>query len=163
MPHITIEYMIMIPIMIMQIFLFPLTATLIMNTWVDQRRTLALQDVAGHLASTMQQLYFSLNHASIPVGKASYAPGLPPMIEDYSYFANGTLRPVSGSGPNSTKIIDLVVSLSGTKNSVTTAVVLGPNLVWQPSLFLSNSTRASVTAEKTMNGTQSTITLRFDS
>lgn len=163
MPHITIEYMIMIPMLMMQIFLFPLTAGWIMNTWVDSRRTLALQEVADHLASTMQQLYSSLNHASIPVGEASYAPGLPPLIEDYSYVASGTLRPVSGSGPDFTKVIDLVVSLSGTKNSFTTAVILGPNLVWQPSLFLSNSTRACVTAEKTMNGTQSTITLRFDS
>jgi hypothetical protein len=163
MPHITIEYMIMIPMLIMQIFLFPLTATWMMNVWVDSRRTLALQEVADHLASTMQQLYFSLNHASIPVGKASCSPGLPPLIEDYSYVGSGTLRPVSGSGTDFTKVIDLVVSLSGTKNSVTMTVVLGPNLVWQPSLFLSNSTYASVTAEKTMNGTESTITLRFDS
>lgn len=159
MPHITIEYMIMIPMLIMQIFLFPLTASWLMNTWVDSRRTLALQDVAGHLASTMQQLYFSLNHATIPAGKASYAPGLPPFIEDLSYVANGTLRPVVGSGSNYTKVIDLGVWLTGTKNSVTAAVVLGPNVVWQPSLFLSNSTRASVTAEKMMDGT---ISLRFD-
>jgi len=163
MPHITIEYMIMIPMLIMQIFLFPLTATLIMNTWVDSRRTLTLQDVAGHLASTMQQLYFSLNHVSIPVGKASYAPGLPPLIEDYTYYANGTLRPFVGSGSDYTKVIDLRVSLNGTKNSVAVAVILGPNVVWQPSVFLSNSPRASVTAEKTMNGSVTTITLRFDS
>lgn len=163
MPHITIEYMIMIPMLIMQIFLFPLTASWIMNTWVDQRRTLALQDVAGHLSSTIQQLYFSLNHASIPAGKASYAPGLPPMIEDYSYVATGTLRPVAGSGPNYTKVVDLFVALIGTRNSVSTAVILGPNAVWQSSLFLSNSTRASVTAEKSMNGTEPIVTLRFDS
>jgi hypothetical protein len=163
MPHITIEYVIMIPMLIMQIFLFPLTASWIMNTWVDSRRTLALQDVAGHLGSTIQQLYFSLNHASIPVGKASYAPGLPPLIEDCAYYANGTLRQVGSSGPDYTKVIDLDVSLSGAKNSVTVAVILGPNVVWQSSLFLSNSTHASVTAEKTMNGNVSTITLRFDS
>lgn len=163
MPHITIEYMIMIPMLIMQIFLFPLTASVIMNTWVDSRRTLALQDVAGHLSSTIQQLYFSLNHASIPAGKASYAPGLPPMIEDYSYVATGTLRSVASAGPDYTKVVDLVVSLTGTRNSVTTAVILGPNVVWQTSYFLSNSTRASVTAEKTMNGTASIVTLRFDS
>lgn len=163
MPHITIEYMIMIPMLIIQIFLFPLTASWIMNTWVDSRRTLALQDAAGHLASTIQQLYFSLNHATIPAGKASYAPGLPPMIEDYTYVAAGTIRPAAGSGPEYTKVIDLVVSMTGTKNSVTTSVILGPNAVWQSSFFLSNSTRASVSAEKTMNGTTSIVTLRFES
>jgi hypothetical protein len=159
MPHITIEYMIMIPMLILQIFLFPLTASWIMNVWVDSRRTLALQDVAGQLASTMQQLYFSLNHITIPAGEVSYSPGLPPFIEDLSYFARGTLRPVSGSGSNYTKIIDLAVYLTGTKNSVTTAVMLGPNVAWQPSVFLSNSTRASVTAQKKADGT---ILLWFD-
>jgi hypothetical protein len=159
MPHITIEYMIMIPMLIMQIFLFPLTASWIMNTWVDSRRTLALQDIAGQLSSTMQQLYFSLNHVTMPAGEVSYSPGLPPFIEDISYVANGTLRPVSGSGSNYTKIIDLTVWLTGTKNSVTTAVILGPNVAWQPSLFLSNSTRASVTAQKKADGT---ILLWFD-
>jgi hypothetical protein len=143
----------MIPMMILQIFLFPLTASWLMNIWVDSRRTLALQDVAGQLGSTMQQLYFSLNHLSIPAGQASYSPGLPPFIEDFSYFANGTLRAVSGSGSNYTKVIDLTVYLTGTKNSVTTAVVLGPNVAWQPSVFLSNSTQASVTAQKKADGT----------
>ena len=163
MPHITIEYMIMIPMLIMQIFLFPLTASWLMNTWIDSRRTLALQDVAGQLASTMQQLYFSLNHATMSAGKASYAPGLPPFIEDLNYVANGTLRTVLGAGAEYTKVIDLVVWLATTKNSVTTTVILGYNVVWNPSLFLSNSTRASVTAQKTVdvNGT-STITMWFD-
>ena len=155
--------MIMIPMLIIQIFLFPLTASWIMNTWVDSRRKLALQSIADHLASTMEQLYSSLNHASIPTGQDSYSPGLPPFIEQYSYFATGTLRPVSGGGPNYAEIIDLQVSMTGTKNSVSTAVVLGPNLVWQPSIFLSNSTHASVSAAKTMNGTQPIITLWFDS
>jgi hypothetical protein len=85
------------------------------------------------------------------------------MIEDYSYVATGTLRPVTGSGSNYTKVIDLFVALVGTRNSVSTAVILGPNAVWQSSLFLSNSTRASVTAEKSMNGTEPIVTLRFDS
>lgn len=163
MPHITIEYMIMIPMLIIQIFLFPLTASWIMNTWVNSRRTLALQDVADHLASTMQQLYFSLNHATIATGQASYTPGLPPFIEDYSYFANGTLLTVGGSGSNYTKAVSLVVTLTGTKNSVTTAVTLGFNVAWTPSIFYSNSSKASVTAVKTMAGNVSTITLRFDS
>jgi len=72
MGHVTIEYMIMLPILILQIFLFPLTANWLMNIWVDSRRTLALQDVAGHLGSTIQQLYFSLNHETISNGKATY-------------------------------------------------------------------------------------------
>ena len=155
--------MIMLPMLIMQIFLFPLTASWLMNTWIDSRRNLALQDIAGQLASTIQQLYFSLNHATMPAGKASYAPGLPPFIEDLNYLASGTLRTVLATGAEYTKVIDLVVWLATTKNSVTTTVVLGYNVAWNSSLFLSNSTRASVTAQKTVsvNGT-STITMWFD-
>jgi hypothetical protein len=95
----------------------------------------------------------------MPAGEVSYSPGLPPFIEDISYVATGTLRPVSGSGSNYTKVIDLAVYLTGTKNSVTTTVILGPNVAWQPSVFLSNSTRASVTAQKKADGT---ILLWFD-
>ncbi|MEM2280902.1 MAG: hypothetical protein QXZ68_02800, partial [Candidatus Bathyarchaeia archaeon] len=60
MAHITIEYVIMLPILIMQILLFPLTASWLMNIWVDSRRTLALQEVASHLGSVIQQVYFIL-------------------------------------------------------------------------------------------------------
>lgn len=159
MTHITIEYMIMIPLLIMQIFLFPLTASWLMNTWVNSRRTLALQDTAGHLASTIQQLYFSLNHATIPSGKALYSPGLPPFIEDLSYTANGSLRALD-SGVNSTRVVDLTVRLVGTTNLVATTVILGPNVNWVPSVFMSNSSRACVTAQKEVNGT---ISLWFES
>jgi len=83
MTHITIEYMIMVPVLILQIFLFPLTASWLMNIWADSRRTLALQEVASHLGSTIQQLYFSLNHETVSAGPpVTYSPGLPPFIED---------------------------------------------------------------------------------
>jgi len=94
MTHITIEYMIMIPILIMQIFLFPLTASWLMNIWVDSRRSLALKEVASHLGSTIQQLYFALNHETISAGTATYSPGLPPFIENNHYIVNATLRTV---------------------------------------------------------------------
>lgn len=152
MTHITIEYMIMIPVMILQIFLFPLTASWLMNIWVDSRRTLALQEVASHLGSTIQQLYFALNHKTISAGTATYSPGLPPFIEDYNYIGNATLRKVSGSA-NSSKVLSITVTLAKTKITVTTLVILGPNVLWRPSVFISNSTNALVSAEKLSNGT----------
>jgi hypothetical protein len=159
MPHVTIEYMIMIPMLILQIFLFPLTASLLMSTWVNSRRALALQDVAGHLGSTIQQLYFALNHATIHAGKATYSPGLPPFIEDIDYTANGVLRTVLAAGLNSTKVLDLTVKLTGTTNAVATTVILGLNVEWRQSTFMSNSTHATVTGEKFLNGT---ISLQFE-
>jgi hypothetical protein len=155
--HITIEYMIMLPVLIMQIFLFPLTASWLMNIWVDSRRTLALQDAASHLGSTIQQLYFSLNHETISAGTATYSPGLPPFIENYNYIGNATLRAVSGSA-DSSKVLSITLTLAKTKITVTTLVTLGSNVLWLDSSFVSNSTHACVSAMKNATGT---ITLYF--
>ena len=152
MTHITIEYMIMLPILILQILLFPLTASWLMNIWVDSRRTLALQDAASHLGSTIQQLYFSLNHETISAGTATYSPGLPPFIENRNYIGNATLSTVSGS-VNSSKVLKITLKLASTKITVTTLVILGSNVQWRPSVFVSNSTNAIVNAEKLSDGT----------
>jgi len=157
MTHITIEYMIMVPVMILQIFLFPLTASWLMNIWVDSRRTLALHEVASHLGSTIQQLYFSLNHETISAGTSTYSPGLPPFIENYYYTGNATLRTVAGSA-DSSKVLSITLTLAKTKITVTTLVILGPNVLWQDSSFVSNSTHACVSAMKNATGT---ITLFF--
>ena len=157
MPHITIEYVIMVPVLILQIFLFPLTASWLMNIWVDSRRTLALQEVASHLGSTIQQLYFALNHETISAGTATYSPELSPFIENYNYIGNATLRAVSGSA-DSSKVLSITLTLAKTKITVTTLVTLGPNVLWQPSVFVSNSTHACVSAMKNATGT---ITLYF--
>jgi hypothetical protein len=158
MPHVTIEYMIMIPMMILQIFLFPIVAGWLMNYWVDSRRTLALQNVTSHLASTIQQLYFSLNHETIPSGTVTYSPGLPPFIENAYYVGNATLLTGSNPGLNSSTILELTVRLAGTPDAATTTVVLGANVQWQQSIFMSNSTHACVGAQKFPNGT---ISLKF--
>ena len=158
MPHVTIEYMIMLPVLILQIFLFPLAANWLMNIWVDSRRALALQDAASHLGSTMQQLYFSLNHETISTGTATYSPGLPPFIENNHYVGTAILKTVSNTTTNSSKVLKLTLILANTRTTVTTSVILGPNVRWQPSTFTSNSTHACVSAEKHPNNT---ITLRF--
>jgi hypothetical protein len=149
----------MVPVLILQIFLFPLAASWLMDIWVDSRRTLALQDAASHLGSTVQQLYFVLNHATITSNAtATYSPGLPPFIESFDYVGTGLLRTVSGPQTNSTKILDLTLTLSTTGICAMTSVILGPNVQWRQSTFLSNSTHAVVSAMKLMNGT---ILLQF--
>ncbi|MEM4704081.1 MAG: hypothetical protein QXJ02_03335 [Candidatus Bathyarchaeia archaeon] len=160
MAHITIEYIILMPILIMQIFLFPLTASWLMNIWVTSRSQLALQDVASHLGSTIQQLYLSLNHATIAAGKVSYTPGLPVLIENSYYTANASIRTVGGSPLNSSNILEMTVTLVSTGNKVSTTVVLGPNVVWQNSVFMSNATNPCVSGEKNQTGT---IFLQFGS
>jgi hypothetical protein len=152
-PQITIEYMIMIPILILQIFLFPLTAGWIMNTWVDSRQTLALQETASHLGSSVHQVYSALNHESISAGTVTNRLEVPPFIEGYAYTGNATLRALD-SVPNSSQVLDITLKFMGGHISSTTAVTLGSNVEWdQNSEFMSNSTNASLIAEKLWNGT----------
>jgi hypothetical protein len=151
--HITIEYVIMVPILIMQIFLFPLTASWLMNIWVDSRRTLVLRDAASHLGSSVQQLYFSVNHKTMSYGKITYSPGLPPLIENHYYYGNASLRTTLDPLMNSSKVLELTLTLAKTTVSVTASVILGPNVLWQESTFISNSTNACITADKFPNET----------
>jgi hypothetical protein len=156
--QITIEYMIMLPILIMQIFLFPLTAGIIMNGWVDSRRTLALQETASHLGSSMQQLYSSLNHESIREGVVDNTLDTPPFIEGYAYKGNAALR--NASDANSARILDITLTLIGTGLEATSSVTLGQNALWQNSTLMSNSTYAGISAAKLSDGT---IQLAFTS
>lgn len=159
MPHITIEYVIMVPVLILQIFLFPLTAGWLMNIWVDSRKSLALQEAASHLGSTIQQIYFSLNHETIGAGTVTQKTNIPTFIENHVYTGNATLRTLSQSD-NSSKVLDITLRIQDTGFSVTTRVILGNNVVWQNSTFVSNSVNAGIRATKFANGT---ISLAFNS
>ena len=152
MVQITIEYMIMIPILIMQIFLFPLTAGWIMTTWVDSRQTLALQETASHLGSSVHQMYSALNHESISAGTVTNRLEVPPFIEGYAYKGNATLRALDPA-PNSSQVLDITLRFMGGHIEATTSVTLGQNVAWQNSTFMSNSTDASLIAAKLPNGT----------
>jgi hypothetical protein len=151
-PHVTIEYVIMVPVLILQIFLFPFAASLIMNTWVDSRRTLALQEAAGHLGSSMQQMYFSLNHTTISAGNVTNKLDIPPFIEGYPYTGTAMLRTVSDPALSS-NVLEVTLKFVGLGISASTIVTLGQNVKWRDSTFMSNSTFACLRAEKYGNGT----------
>jgi hypothetical protein len=144
MPHVTIEYVIMVPMLILQIFLFPIAASWLMNNWVNSRRILALQEAADHLGSTIQQMYFFVNHDTIPPGNSlTQRSDLPPLIENYPYTGNASLRVTLAN-----KVLDITLTLKTAGNSASTSVILGQNALWQNSTFISNSANAGITAEK---------------
>jgi len=153
MAHVAIEYMIMIPVLIAQIILFPLAANAFMNTWVNARRTGELQNSAIVLGSVMQQMYLSLNRAVTPSGSASYFPNLPPFIENQFYTGNAVLQTMAGGGPSSSQVLKITLLINAVNVSTSTSVVLGNNAVWYNSTFMSNSNNAIVSAEKFPNGT----------
>ena len=152
MVQITIEYMIMIPILILQIFLFPLTAGWIMTTWVDSRQTLVLQETASHMGSSIHQVYSALNHGSISAGIVTNSLEVPSFIEGYAYRGNASLR-ASSTAPNSSQVLDISLRFIGGHIESTMSVILGQNVAWQDSTFMSNSTDASLIAQKMSNGT----------
>jgi hypothetical protein len=151
--QITLEYMILIPVLILQLFLFPLTVGYIMNNWVDQRRTLELQETASHLGSTIQQVYFSLNHTTIQTGTLTSTLGIPPSLEGYSYTGNASWRLNQGSGGSSGQVLDVTLRFVGLSISTTTSVVLGQNVEWQNSTLKSYSSGSCLIAQKCPNGT----------
>jgi hypothetical protein len=152
MPQVAIEYVIMVPVLIAQIFLFPYAASIMMNTWVESRRSIALQEVASHLSSSMQQLYSSINHDTITVGTTTFKTDLPVVIENYPYTANASLR-TTGSNPNGSRILEITVKCMGIGLSTTASATFGNNMQWRNSTFMSNSTSASIVAQKMTNGT----------
>lgn len=149
MPSVTIEYMIMIPVLILQIFLFPITASVIMNTWADSSMTLELQETAGHIGSSIQQLYYTMNHASVPNGTMSITLGTPPLIEGHVYT---TTLSHAKNLETSIQVMNVTLTLLGTKDQTSTLVTLGQNVDWQENLaFNSTAHSLSIVAHKMSN------------
>ena len=149
MVQIAIEYMILIPVLILQIFLFPLTATVIMNTYVDSRLTIELQEIAGHIGSSIQQLYHAVDHGSISNSSMKITLDTPPLIEGRAYTT--TLSNVIHLD-TSYQIMNVTLQLIGSKDSASTVVTLGQNVNWQENLsFNSTAHSPSIVATKTNN------------
>ena len=151
-PQVATEYLILVPVLLMQIFIFPYAASMLMNTWTESRRTLAIQEAANHLSSSMQQLYSSVNHDTITAGTVTNKLDLPLSIEHYLYTGNATLRTAS-SDPNGSRILEITLKYVGLDISTSVLAIYGGNMEWKNSTFQSNSRSASIIAEKQSNGT----------
>lgn len=151
MPHITIEYVMLIPLLFVQILVFPFAASIMASSWVDARRDVALQDAASHLASTIQQLYLSVNREEIAAGSITQASTLPPTIESYPYTATGNLSAPLDS--DSSRVLTITLRLEEAGNTATATALLGPNARWDGGTFRSNSPDASIKVRKFVNGT----------
>ncbi len=143
MAHITIEYMIMVPVLIAQIFLFPYAATAIMDIYVDEHRSLQLQEIAGHLGSTVQQLFFTMNRASNPNDHLSAELETPPTIDNHFY--NITLQDISNPS-SSAKIMKITLKLIDANGEASSLITLGINAAWQDgAVFRSDVTSLTAT------------------
>ena len=151
MPSVAIEYVILIPLLFTQVIVFPFVASTMTNSWQDSQRNIELQDAADHLASTIQQLYLTINSDEILVGTVTQASTIPVTVGYYPYNATGSLS--SPSDPDSTRILTVTLTLDDVGNTVTAAAVLGPNVEWTESTLRSNSVDASIIVQKFSNST----------
>lgn len=152
MPHVAIESAIMIPLLVMQMLVFPFVAYAMTSSWANSRRQAVLQNAADQLGTTIQQLYFSLSQREISAGNGTFIPDLPSTVELYPYTATGSLRtPVD---PNSSRVLVISLTLQEVGTNAKTKVTLGPNVLWNPSnIFESDSPDASIKVQKFANGT----------
>jgi hypothetical protein len=147
--------MILIPVLILQIFIFPYTAAVIMDAGSTNRQILELQEIAGTLGSSMQQLYFTVNHASVSSGSVKINLNIPTTIENRVY--NVTLHHAAHLD-GSYQVMNITLCLIGTKTATSTIVTLGDNIDWTENLsFNSTASPISLVATKTTDH----ITLSF--
>ena len=158
MPSITIEYVILIPLLFTQVIVFPFVASTMTSSWQDSQRDIELQDAADHLASTIQQLYLTVNKDEILAGDITQASNVPVTVGSYPYSATCSL---SNPPDGSTKILTVTLTLDELGNTVTAASVLGPNVQWTESTFRSNSADASINVNKFSNSTHTILTFSF--
>ena len=157
MVQITVEYMILIPVLVLILFLFPFAVSSIMEPWVESRRTLELQGAASHLGSAIQQVYYSLNHTSIQAGTLTSKLDIPLFVDGYWFNGTATIRDTLNPALDPTQVLDIQLRIITLGISTNTSVTLGQNVVWNNSFFLSNATSGVhapiLTAEKLSNGT----------
>jgi len=142
----------MIPVLIMQIFIFPIVATAIMNTWIDSRINLQLQEITGHLGSSIQQMYYTMNHASVSSGSLTIELDIPSSIVDGNnyYHYNITLQHALGSEnpENHVQVMNLTLNFVNTQGEASTLITLGENAYWND-ITLNRNSISFINATKT--------------
>lgn len=157
MVQITIEYMIMVPVMILQIFLFPYVAVTLMDNWTASRQTIELQDIASQIGSTVQQMYYIINHASVSSGTASMkvALDIPQTVDNIGYTV--TLSHASNVD-SSYQVMNISLHVNNGNAQTSTLVTLGDNINWQNNIQFSSLTR-NLTLAATKTADIITLTL----
>jgi hypothetical protein len=149
---VAVEAVIMVPLLVAEILLFPFLASSMSSYWANATRDVALQEAASQMGSTIQQLYLSLNQQEISAGTITQASTFPTLIASHAYTAKGSLK--TSLQPGSSKILLLNLTLQGVGNSAAVQVSLGPNVSWNgASVFNSLSSSASIRVQKFANAT----------
>jgi hypothetical protein len=151
--HVGIEYAILLPILVLQIIVLPLSVSWMMSVWTNDRMKGEIQEAANQVTSSIKQLYLALKSSNVLPTSSPIVQtlDLPTTIESHLYYATG---PKSGS----TKILNLQFTLQGTGITTNSTVNFGSSINWKSSKLFSNSSSACIKAWKYST---SNITLSF--
>jgi len=156
-PSVTIEYVILIPLLFSQVIVFPFVASTMTSSWQNSQRDIELQDAADHLASTIQQLYLTVNRDEILAGDITQASTVPVTVGSYPYSATGSL---SDPPVGYAKVLTVTLILDEVDNNATASAVLGDNVQWTESTLRSNSADASINVQK-LDDVEHTLVFSF--
>jgi hypothetical protein len=107
--HVGIEYAILLPILVLQIIVLPLSVSWMMSVWTNDRMKSEIQEAANQVTSTIKQLYLVLRSSNVLPTSSPIVQtlNLPTTIESHLYYTTAT-----NSGP--IKILNLQFTLQGT-------------------------------------------------
>jgi hypothetical protein len=149
-PSVTVEYVILIPLLFTQVIVFPMVASTMTSSWQNSQRDIELQAAANHLASTIQQFYLTINTDDVLACTVTQASTVPITVASYPYSATCSLRePPDGSA----KILTVTLVLDELGNTANSSIVLGTNVEWTDSTLRSNSPEAYIKVVKVADGT----------
>jgi hypothetical protein len=154
---VTIEYVILIPLLFTTVIVFPLVADRITSENQESQLTIELQNVANHMASTIQQLYLTINGEEILTGTVTQASPVPVTVGSYPYTVEGSLY---DPGDGSAKVFHTILTLDDIDITVYASAVLGPNVQWSDSTLRSTSVDASINVQK-LDDAEHTIIFSF--
>jgi hypothetical protein len=147
----------MIPLLFSTVIVFPLVANRITTETQEAQLRIELQDVADHMASTIQQLYLSVNSEEILTGTVTQESPVPVTVVFYPYTVEGSLY---DPGDGSAKVFTAFLTLDDVGNTVTASAALGTNVQWVDSSFRSTSVDASIIVQK-LDDADHTIVFSF--
>lgn len=156
MAHVTVEYMIMVPVLILQIFLFPIVAGAIMDNWNTTQTTLELQESAGHLGSTIQQVYYTITR----IGEDCTMKINLDLAQHEQYAYTVTLTHAEGVD-TAYSIMNVSMQVVGGKGFGSSVVTLGSDVDWEDGLSFS-SIQQDLSLVATKTGGSITLTVEAD-
>lgn len=152
MPHVAIEAVILTPLLVIQILVFPFVASTISSYWAGEARDMTLQEAASQIGDAIQQLYLAASRIEVTPGTITQASTFPTEIAANQYVARASLK--TPLNANSGKFLVLNVTLQNLGNTATAQTSLGSNVLWnEKSVFYSSSPNASIKVQKFANAT----------